>query len=262
MKNMNHPLRIIPPTLILFAAILACNLPAAEQVPAPGDVQTAAARTVQAVIAAPSSTGTGLPFMAATTPSLTSTPIQTTTVTVTATYSTPMLTVRESTNCRTGPGEAYQVVFTYLSGKKLQIVGRYDPGNYWLVKSNESPTGACWLWGEYVDVTGSYWAVSSVTPPPTTTSAPPRAPSLQKWDYSCSGGNITTTILWKDMSTGETGYRVFRNGEQITELPAGSTAYTDTFDISANPTQAVKYYVQVYGPSGAANSSVISLSCQ
>ncbi len=257
---MNHRLKVILPTLILLAAILACNFPG-EQIPAPGDVQTAAALTVQAVIAAPSSTGTSAPFSAANTPSVTLTSSPSQTVTVTPTYSAPMLTVRESTNCRAGPGEAYQVVFTYLSGKKLEIVGRYDPGNFWLVKSKESTTGTCWLWGEYVDVAGSYWVVSSVTPPPTTTSAPPRAPSLQKWDYSCSGSNITTTILWKDMATGETGYRVFRNGEQVTELPADSTAYTDTFDISKDPTQAVKYYVQVYGPNGSVNSSVIEVKC-
>jgi SH3-like domain-containing protein len=55
-----------------------------------------------------------------------------------------MLTVREQTNCRAGPGPDYEVIFTYLSGKKLEIVGRYDPDNYWLVKSAESPTGTCW----------------------------------------------------------------------------------------------------------------------
>src|SRR5215216_3979929 len=31
--------------------------------------------------------------------------------------------------------------FTYLEGRELEIVGRYDPGNFWLVKSNESPSG-------------------------------------------------------------------------------------------------------------------------
>jgi hypothetical protein len=257
---MNHHLHFALPVLILLAAILACNLPV-EQVPPPSDVQTAAALTVQAVIVAPSSAAAS-PSATSGTPALTGTPAQTTTVT--ATYSVPMLTVRESTNCRTGPGEAYQIVFTYLSGKKLEIVGRYDPGNFWLVKSKESPTGTCWLWGEYVDVTGSYWAVASVTPPPTATSAPPRAPSFQKWNYSCSGGAITFTLIWKDMAAGESGYRVFRNGEQVAELPSDSTTYTDTFDLADLSNQNVQYYLQVYGSSGSVNSSVITqqLDCQ
>ncbi len=253
---MNHRLRIIPPTLVLLAAILACNFPA-EQVPPPGDVQTAAALTVQAIMAAPSSTPGGTPSPAAIAASPTGSPSQT--VTVTPTYSTPMLTVRENTNCRTGPGEAYQIVTTYQTGKKLEIVGRYGPGNFWLVKSKESPTGTCWLWGQYADATGSYWAVSSVTPPATITSAPPRAPSIQEWNFSCGGGALTFTVNWKDQATGETGYRVFRNGKQIVELPADSTTYTDTYPISAN--EDVEYYIQVYGPSGTVNSSVMRMKC-
>jgi len=62
--------------------------------------------------------------------------------------STPMLTVREATNCRSGPGTDYEIVFTYTAGTKLEIAGRYEPENFWLVKSAESPTGLCWMWGE------------------------------------------------------------------------------------------------------------------
>jgi hypothetical protein len=142
----------------------------------------------------------------------------------------------------------------------LEIVGRYDPGNFWLVKSKESSTGTCWLWGEYVEVAGSYWAVSSVTPPPTTTAAPPRAPSVQKWDYNCEGGTLTFSVIWKDMSEGEAGYRVFRNGEQITELPANSTSYTDTYTLP-DINLVVKYYLQVHSSSGTANSSVMEVKC-
>jgi len=146
-----------------------------------------------------------------------------------------------------------------LAGKQLEIVGRYDPGNFWLVKSNESPAGTCWLWGQYVDVVGSYWAVPRVTPPPTATSAPPRAPGILEWNFSCSGGTITFTVNWADNANNETGYRVFRNGEQLIELPANSTTYTDTFTLSAD--QSVEYYLQVYSPAGTANSSIMRMRC-
>src|SRR4030095_8728434 len=165
---------------------------------------------------------------------LTVSPAGSSTVTITPTYSVPMLTVQESTNCRAGPGEDYEVIFTYLSGKKLEIVGRYDPGNFWLVKSNESPTGTCWLWGDFVDVAASYWAVSSVTPPPTATSAPPRQPGIVEWNFSCGGGALTFTVTWVDNASNETGYRIFRNGEPLVELPADSTTYTDQFNVSAD----------------------------
>ena len=173
--------------------------------------------------------------------------------------SAPMLTVREATNCRTGPGEAYEIVFTYTAGTKLEIVGRYDPDDFWLVKSAESPMGVCWMWGEYVDVTGNYGAVPGVTPPPTSSSAPAQVLIVDQWEYSCSGGTLTFALNWRDRATNETGYRILRNSELLVELPAGSTAYTDTFNVSAG--ESVEYYLQVFGPDGSLNSSVMRMSC-
>ncbi len=218
-------------------------------------MQTAAALTVQAMMAVPSSAAGATSAPGPETPSPTGSPSQT--ITATPTYSVPMLTVLQPTNCRAGPGEGYEIIVVYKAGKKLEIVGRSSRGDYWLVKSSESPTGTCWLWGEYVQVTGSHWAVSSVTPPPTSTSAPPRAPSIQEWTFSCSAGILTFSVTWKDQSTGETGYRVFRNGEQVAELPANSTTYTETYAYPAD--QDVQYYVQVYSPAGSASSSVMKI---
>jgi uncharacterized protein YraI len=187
------------------------------------------------------------------------------TTTATPASSAPMLTLRDTTNCRTGPGTNYDIVFTYPSGTTLQIVGHYEPGNFWLVKSDKSPTGTCWMWSGSVDATGNYQAVANATPPPTPTDAStsasggaaPRAPSLQKWDYTCSNGTLTFIVIWKDRATDETGYRVFRNGELLAELPANSTSYTDILPSNQN----LEYYIQVYGPGGSANSSVMKIGC-
>jgi hypothetical protein len=247
--------------LSLILSILACNWPL-EQFPPPNDVQTAAALTLQAILT-PSLTSTAsTPTIAITSSprvTLTSSAGGSPTTTITATFSVPMLTVKESTNCRTGPGEEYEIVFTYLTGKELEIAGRYDPGDFWLVKSNESPNGTCWLWGQFVEVTGSYWAVPSVTPPATATSAPPRGPGIDKWEFSCSGGALTFTVIWVDNANNETSYRIFRNGEQIAEVPPDTTTYTDVFAVS--PDQRVEYFVQVYSPFGTANSSVMPMRC-
>jgi hypothetical protein len=170
-----------------------------------------------------------------------------------------MLTVQEPTNCRTGPGEEYEVVLTYLAGKELEIVGRYDTGNFWLVKSPESPGGTCWLWGEFVELTGSYWVVSSVTPPSTATNPPPQQVILQNWEFFCTGDILTITILWFDRSDDETGYRVFRNGEAIAELPANTTTYTDSTELLAG--QWAEYYIQVNNAVGSANSSIMRMTC-
>ena len=102
-------------------------------------------------------------------------------------------------------------------------------------------------------------AVASVTPPPTATSAPPRGPGIDRWEFSCTGGALNFTVIWVDNANNETGYRIFRNGEQIVELPPDTTTYTDVFAVS--PDQRVEYFVQVYSPFGTANSSVMPMRC-
>lgn len=260
---MTHKFRSVLAGVSLILAILACNWPL-EQVPPPNEIQTAAAMTLQAMLTPSLTSPATTPIIPSTSaPRLTVTASVTrpaaSTITTTPTYSVPMLTVLESTNCRTGPGEEYEVIVTYLNGKELEIVGRYDPGNFWLVRSNESPTGTCWLWGEYVETTGSYWAAPSVTPPPTSTGAPPQAPIILEWNFFCDGGALNFTVTWRDNANDETGYRIFRNGEAIAELPANSTTYTDRYD--GNTNQSVEYYVHVYSPAGSANTSIMRMRC-
>ncbi|HKI54429.1 MAG TPA: SH3 domain-containing protein, partial [Anaerolineales bacterium] len=241
--------RLLLSIFIIIFGLTACNLPSAEQVPPPGDVQTAAALTVEALIY-PLASAT---IQAPTQPD-TPTPTFAPTGTITPTYSVPILTVREQTNCRTGPGQDYEIVFTYLANKKLEIIGRYDPGNFWLVKSSESKTGECWLWGEYVDVTGSYWAVASVTPPPTATIPPPQAPVIE-WEYFCSyaSNEINVTLKWKDVAVNETGYRIIRNGQAVTEIPANSTTFIETIKLVAGETTI--YQVEAFNVTGPNRSA-------
>lgn len=261
---MTHHLKSALAGASLILAILACNWPF-EQVAPPNEVQTAAALTLQVILAPSSTSAPSTPAITATSsPRVTSVSptagtITATNLSQTPTYSVPMLTVQGSINCRTGPGEEYDVVVTYANGKELEIVGRYDPGNFWLVKSNESPTGICWLSGGYAEVTGSYWAVASVTPPATATSAPPRAPVIDEWNFFCEGGMLNFTVTWRDVATDETSYRLFRNGEGLVELPANSTTYTDQYDVPAD--QSVEYYIQVFSPAGTANSSIMRMRC-
>lgn len=245
--------------LLIFTIIFsltACNLPSAEQVPPPSDVQTAAALTVQALLT-PSITATVQPALLSDTPTPTFAP----TGTITPTYSIPILKVLEQTNCRTGPGQEYEVLYTYLQWKELEIIGSYPQENYWLVKSDQSSSGSCWLWGEYVEVSGSYWAVPSVTPPPTATIPPPQAPVIE-WEFFCSyaTNDINISLSWKDVAVNESGYRVIRNGQTVVELPANSAAFTETIPLVAGETTV--YQIEVYNITGPKRSSPISFTCE
>lgn len=250
---------------MLILAILACNLPGTAE---PPSVDEAAGTAIAATLTAQPASGNESPVPATVSPAAqtTMTAVSTATTatsagkpTTTPTYSTPMLTILQQTNCREGPGQDYQVIFTYLAKVKLEIIGRYDPTNFWLVKSPESKTGTCWLWGEYTEATGSYWVVPTLTPPPTATLPPPQAPSVKNWDFSCSGGNMTFTMQWEDRAANETGYKVYRDGDVVAELPANSTAWNETIPLENG--KSVSYYLQVYGPSGTVNTSTIKISC-
>ncbi|HEX5838318.1 MAG TPA: hypothetical protein VFY26_10855 [Anaerolineales bacterium] len=244
----------------ILLGLVGCSLPGA----APSlTVDEQAATVIAATLLAGTPNGAGVTLTATSSimptgtarGTLTSGP----TPTITPTYSTPVLKVLESTNCREGPGEEYKIFFTHLPDVELEIVGRYEPTNFWLVKSPQSQTGTCWLWGEYVEVSGSYWVVPTLTPPPTATLAPPQAPSIEQWDFACSGGTMTFNLLWEDRATNEDGYRIFRDGEAIAELPANSTSFSESIPIEAGENR--DYYLQVYGPTGSLNTSIMRLSC-
>jgi len=243
--------------ILLITITAACNLPnSAPQQTAP-EVQTAAALTLQALLP-PSITATVVPQ--ATVATSTITPTSGPTLTITPTYSVPMLTLREQTNCRSGPGQSYDILFAYVKGAKREIIGYYAEQNYWLVKAPESATGECWVWGEYADITGSYWVVPSVTPPPTATLSLPTAPVV-KWDFNCdyNAGQMAVTFTWTDNATNETGYRVIRDDQSIIELPANSASYNDLYAFNAG--EKVNYQIEVYNVTGSARSAVISVTC-
>jgi hypothetical protein len=249
--------------IILILALFTSNLPV-EGAQLHSEAQVAAASTLQAIVT-PETTASSLPALIEILPS--STPAGQSAYTSTPAYSVPMLTLRDATNCRTGPGLAYEIIVTYPVSQTLEIVGRDEPGDFWLVRSSESPAGACWLWGEYADVSGSYETVGSVTPPPTPVASvtpppsQPQAPSLQEFKYYCDGINNTLTfqMIWEDRAANETGYRIYRDGSQTAELPAGSTAYAET--ILMPDGRSAQYSVQAYNATGSESISVKRVTC-
>lgn len=185
------------------------------------------------------------------------------TITITPTYSVPMLTVNEPTNCRTGPGQSYDLLFTLLPGASVEIVGSYPTNNYWTVKV-QGLNEPCWMWGEYTTTSGSVWTVPTVVPPPTTTASPPTAPGIASWDYLCgysgSGPNVTVNLKWTDRSDDESGYRIYRNDKPVAELPPNTTTYTEVVDVEEG--QNITYRIEVFNGIGSSSSSTISFSCQ
>jgi len=260
--------RLLILSLTLLLGLSACNVPTEPSTSIAPELQTAAAQTVQAVLtplnsptAVPSATQGGQqPAASPTGATLTAAATITSTPTITPTYSVPMITFNESTNCRTGPGQNYEVIFTFLPGGKAEIVGSYPQDGYWIVQLPDGG-GTCWAWGGYAATSGSYWVVPSTTPPATRTATAPNAPTGLSWNYSCgAGGDITVTLKWADRSDGEEGFRVVRDDKVVAQLPPNTTSYTD--NISGIGTATVTYYVEVFLGNMSARSKSFSFSCQ
>jgi hypothetical protein len=241
-------------TILLLFTLTACNLPG------PADDADLAERAATIVAL----TLTAQPNQGIATQSTRSTPSQkssrTPTVTITPTYSVPMLKVDESTNCRSGPGQAFEILFTFLPGASVEIVGHHPQDDYWIVKIPDSQE-TCWIWGEYSTPFGSHWTVTTMTPPAPPTQSPPAAPGNLRYNYFCTlAGELSTDLTWSDRANNEQGYRVFRNGTLVATLPANATAYSETISININDT--LIYSVESYNLAGSSAQNSISFSCK
>lgn len=138
--------------VVLLASILGCNLLQAVQggrsaSPAPNPTPPVPAmNSPQFTPVAPASPP----------PTLTPTPV-------------PMVSVSTDTNCRSGPGKAYDVVGALLVGQTAKVVGQDGYGVNWIIDNPSVAGGTCWLYGQYATVTGDTKTLPVVTPPPTPT---------------------------------------------------------------------------------------------
>jgi hypothetical protein len=169
---------------LLFAS-LACSGAPVFFTPDTGAISTSAAQTVIAgltqnapqatmsatLAATPAFTFTSEPPTATVTPTETLTPTQTLTATLIFTPSpvVPLISVSVPTNCRNGPGKAYDMEGSLLVSDFAEVYGRDPTNNYWYIRNPDSSSNFCWVWGKYATLTGPVLLLPVITPPPTPT---------------------------------------------------------------------------------------------
>jgi hypothetical protein len=170
-------LSIFASSFLIFTS--GCNLP--ETIPVIGgnneDPVIAAQTQVAIIVASTYAAQTALAFsvnstlqaLATFTPVNTSTPSLTPTATFTVTPTVPMVSVSVQTNCRSGPGTAYDKIGIVNVGQTAEVVGRSMYNDYWIIKLPSNPAITCWLWGQYATVVGNISGLPSINPPPTPT---------------------------------------------------------------------------------------------
>jgi hypothetical protein len=172
--------------VILFAFITASLVLAACSSPSPAPTTEEPTQVVQPTQALPTTvpptstpaatatlppTSTPLPTKASTPtqpPSATETPTPATTPVNTppSVSGSPTALINENTNCRTGPSADYGLVVTFLSGESAKIVSQTTDDSYVLVEDPNNPGQTCWLFTQYVTISGNLASLPVATPPP------------------------------------------------------------------------------------------------
>jgi len=141
--------------LALVLSMLACNLPSLAN-PAPS-----------------ADTSPTITAMVATIPAQ-QTPVAAASASPAPTSTGLTVSVSTSTNCRSGPGQTYDVIASLDAGQSAALVGKYTPANYWIVSLPDGTT--CWLWGQYATTSGDTSALPEFAVPPTPTLGATRTP--------------------------------------------------------------------------------------
>jgi hypothetical protein len=238
--------KILVLSLVFGLFVSSCNMPTSGTVDP--QIATAAALTVQAALEV--TTPLASPTLANVKPTATQ-------AASTPTFSQPMASVGDVTNCRKGPGTSYERVTQIAPGEAVNIVGFFPP-NYWVVSTKD---GECWLSGEFATPSGSFAVVPTVNAPATPQGGAPEAATFPKngWTFFCYSGQADVTLSWNDNANTETGYRVLRNGEVVVDLGANSTYFAETIPLFSG--QSVGYQIQAYNQVGETNSSTATITC-
>jgi hypothetical protein len=247
-KKAGLGIRIFAGALILTG--LGCNL--GLPAPASSDPRDAAATIVAMTLQAqglPTSEG----LIASTPTSAFASPVP-----VTPTFSRPILFINSNANCREGPGSDFKVVTSFASGTSLEMVGKDSADSYWIVRI-PGATDTCWIAAEFATPGGDYESLPEVTPQAVAKDVPSRPGSLF-YNYFCDNTSVTTTLTWTDTANNENGYRVYRLGAVVADLPANSAAYTDTANVPFGT--PLSFSVEAYNEVGPSQQRTVNFTCQ
>jgi len=188
------------------------------------------------------------------------------------------VTVTTATNCRTGPGQNFKIVYGMPVGQVAKVIAKNSYSGYWIIEIPGQAGQTCWLWGQYAVINGDTSTLKEVvtptSPAPTKTNTPtptatisatnttafPNAPSGLTASISCTAGpgatqtTVSGNMSWTDNSTNELVFVASVSGVSSKILAANSTS--DSFNVALetanliNATPGQQFTVTVYACSG------------
>ncbi|MFZ1043246.1 MAG: hypothetical protein WCA79_00390 [Anaerolineales bacterium] len=171
--------------------------------------------------------------------------------TSTPTFVKPLLYINDNTQCRTGTSSNFQAVAALSAGVTVELIGKDTPQSAWLIKvPNNADT--CWVLAGDGSPSGDYESLPEVTPQPST-QKPPGIPVFVSWNYYCTYSNgvlykATVNLSWIDPANDANGFRVYRQGTQIADLPTKTTSIIDTVEVVTGTD--LSYSIAAYNDAG------------
>ena len=201
--------------LVAVFALTACNLAAATSAPvSPTAAQAAAASPIPPTATQPPEA------TAASAPTATATVAPTATLAPTATtQQTAQVIPSVNAFCRKGPATEYYEITYLTQGTPYNVLGRNSLNTWWLVQASANVT--CWE-GD----SGSTQQGPVDQAPVALVPILPVTPATFVETNTCTTSALDVTFNWSAVSN-VTGYRIYRNGTQITDAGATATSFSD-----------------------------------
>ncbi|HTP01438.1 MAG TPA: hypothetical protein VMJ64_08700 [Anaerolineales bacterium] len=238
-------------SLILLAALLAACSPAAH----PADNGLAVQQLAATMAAATISAGITATAVAA---SPTAAPLSPDSQTGAPTAQALLFINTDNAACRSGPGTDFKVIANYPAGTSVDLAGQDTADNYWIVLDPASKD-LCWVSIQDATPTGDYQSLPQVTPPAVSVSVPGK-PSRGAWNFSCDNTTLTTILAWNVSNGGApNGFRIYREGSQIADVPATQTTYTDKTPFTYG--SSIAYAVAAYNDAGLSQQVTWNFHC-
>jgi hypothetical protein len=155
-----------------------------------------------------------------------------------------------------GPGGHYDLVATYQTGQKLEVVAK-DLGNgFWFVKNPEKPEEQCYLLAKNITITGDTSALPKFTPQPSPTLAPDFKVTFKKFG-DCQGEDYA---IFDVVNIGSVTFR--SSYIRVTQLKTNKSVEQalNAFDLRVGCVLAKDIYPLDPGGSGYINSPVFKWS--
>jgi hypothetical protein len=228
-------------------ALAGCNLPGAQPTPTVSVLDQAA--TIVAATLGAGGISTAAPPAATASPTIP--------VTATATIKPTLHINTDGAKCRSGAGPDFKEIASFASGTTVDMIAKDTQDGYWFVKDPTSGS-SCWVSVQDATPSGSFDLLPEITPPPVA-AQPPGKPGMGSWNYNCDNTSLTTILAWTPASGEVNGYRVYREGTKIADLPASTTTYTETVDFTYGSTMT--YAVEAFNEAGAGPQLTWEFKC-